>query len=137
VRSLSARTHEATSERVTIATGESLHTLHEFTQTIAAGGVTFPEPDVTNRGGITVFMKVAHLAEAFNLPVTLYGAHDLTVHLLAAMPNRSYLDVHEFGSDRYIGQPITITEGNALAPDRPGRGVASDWAALRKIRAFG
>ena len=49
---------------VPVATGENLHTLHEFTQMIAAGGVTFREPDVTNCGGVTVFMKVAHLAEA-------------------------------------------------------------------------
>ena len=31
---------------------------------IQAGGVTFPEPDVTNCGGVTVFMKIAQLAEA-------------------------------------------------------------------------
>ncbi|MBS0639486.1 MAG: mandelate racemase/muconate lactonizing enzyme family protein [Acetobacteraceae bacterium] len=120
---------------VPIATGENLHTLHEFTQMISAGGVTFPEPDVTNCGGITVFMKVAHLAEAFNLPLTSHGAHDLTVHLLAAAPNRSYLEVHGFGLDRYIERPITITEGNALAPDdRPGHGVAFDWTALEAVR---
>jgi L-alanine-DL-glutamate epimerase-like enolase superfamily enzyme len=122
---------------VPIATGENLHTLHEFTQMIAAGGVTFPEPDVTNCGGITVFMKVAHLAEAFNLPLTSHGAHDLTVHLLAAAPNRSYLEVHGFGLDRYIHQPITITDGNALAPDGPGHGVAFDWAALERTRVLG
>ena len=72
-----------------IAAGENLHTLHEFRALIAAGGVTFPEPDVTNCGGVTAFMKICHLAEAFNLPVTSHGAHDLTVHLLAAAPNRS------------------------------------------------
>src|SRR4029450_13310391 len=71
-----------------IAAGENLHTVYEFRQLIAAGGVTFPEPDVTNCGGVTAFMKVCHLAEAFNLPVTSHGAHDLTVHLLAAVPNR-------------------------------------------------
>jgi hypothetical protein len=117
--------------------GENLHTLHEFTQMIAAGDVTFPEPDVTNCGGITVFMKVAHLAEAFNLPLTSHGAHDLTVHLLAAVPNRSYLEVHGFGLDRYIEQPIAIVEGNVRAPGRPGHGVAFDWAALEKTRVLG
>jgi L-alanine-DL-glutamate epimerase-like enolase superfamily enzyme len=122
---------------VPIATGENLHTLHEFTQMIAAGGVTFPEPDVTNCGGITVFMKVAHLAEAFNLPVTSHGAHDLTVHLLAALPNRSYLEVHGFGLDHYIEQPIAIHDGVADAADRPGHGVAFDWKALEKVRAGG
>ncbi|HVZ07957.1 mandelate racemase/muconate lactonizing enzyme family protein [Rhodopila sp.] len=120
---------------VPIATGENLHTLHEFTQMISAGGVTFPEPDVTNCGGITVFMKVAHLAEAFNLPLTSHGAHDLTVHLLAAVPNRSYLEVHGFGLDRYIAQPMEIHEGTAIAPDdRPGHGITFDWAGLEKSR---
>ena len=61
--------------------------------------MTYPEPDVTNCGGVTPFMKIAHLAEAFNLPVTSHGAHDVTVHLLAACPNRSYLEAHGFGLD--------------------------------------
>ena len=84
----------------------------------------------TNCGGITVFMKVAHLAEAYNLPLTSHGAHDLTVHLLAAAPNRSYLEVHGFGLDRYIAHPMEMRDGKAMAPDRPGHGVAFDWAAL-------
>ena len=120
---------------VPIATGENLHTLHEFTQMIAAGGVTFPEPDVTNCGGITVFMKVAHLTEAYNLPLTSHGVHDLTVHLLAAAPNRSYLEVHGFGLDRYIAEPLVIRDGKAIAPERAGHGVVFDWAALEKLRA--
>jgi L-alanine-DL-glutamate epimerase-like enolase superfamily enzyme len=118
-----------------VAAGENLHTLHEFTQLIAAGGVTFPEPDVTNCGGVTVFMKVAHLAEAFNLPVTSHGAHDLTVHLLAAVPNRSYLEAHGFGLDRYLAHPLRIEEGMAIAPERPGHGVELDWAGLEPLRA--
>jgi L-alanine-DL-glutamate epimerase-like enolase superfamily enzyme len=117
-----------------IATGENLHTLHEFKQMIEAGGVTFPEPDVTNCGGVTVFMKVAHLAEAYNLPLTSHGVHDLTVHLLAAAPNRSYLEVHGFGLDRYIAEPLAIRDGKAIAPERAGHGVAFDWAALEKLR---
>ena len=118
-----------------VATGENLHTLWEFQQMIAAGGVTFPEPDVSNCGGITVWMKVAHLAEAFNLPVTSHGVHDLHVHLLAAVPNRSYLEAHGFGLERFIAQPMKIVEGFATAPERPGHGVAFDWPALEKHRA--
>ena len=94
-----------------IATGENLHSLYEFQQMITAGGVTFPEPDVSNCGGITVFMKIAHLAESFNLPVTSHGVHDLTVHLLAALPNRSYLEIHGLGLDRYIQEQVQQREG--------------------------
>ncbi len=119
---------------VPIAAGENLRTLWEFKQLIAAGGVSFPEPDVSNCGGVTVFLKIAHLAEAFNLPVTSHGVHDLTVHLLAAVPNRSYLEIHGFGLDRYLAEPTRIVEGCAIAPERPGHGVALDFAALERLR---
>jgi L-alanine-DL-glutamate epimerase-like enolase superfamily enzyme len=118
-----------------VATGENLHTLYEFKRMIAAGAVTFPEPDVTVCGGVTGFMKVAGLAEAFNLPVTSHGAHDITVHLLAAAPNRSYLEAHGFGLDRYIADPLTIADGFAVAPDRPGHGIEFDWTGLERCRA--
>jgi L-alanine-DL-glutamate epimerase-like enolase superfamily enzyme len=120
---------------VPIATGENLHTLHEFTSFVRAEAVSFPEPDVTNCGGVTVFMKVAHLAESFNLPVTSHGAHDVTVHLLAAVPNRSYLEAHGFGLDRYIAAPLRIEQGVAIAPERPGHGVEFDWPALEPLKA--
>jgi L-alanine-DL-glutamate epimerase-like enolase superfamily enzyme len=117
-----------------IAAGENLHSLYEFRQLIASGGVTFPEPDVTNCGGVTAFIKVCHLAEAFNLPVTSHGAHDITVHLLAAVPNRSYLEAHGFGLDRFITAPLRIEAGLAIAPERPGHGVEFDWKALDAFR---
>ncbi|WP_158044338.1 mandelate racemase/muconate lactonizing enzyme family protein [Skermanella pratensis] len=117
-----------------IAAGENLRTLWEFKLYIAGGGVTYPEPDVTNCGGITPFMKIAHLAEAFNLPVTSHGAHDVTVHLLAACPNRSFLEAHGFGLDRYIAEPLRIENGVAIAPERPGHGMEFDWKGLEKIR---
>jgi L-alanine-DL-glutamate epimerase-like enolase superfamily enzyme len=80
-------------------------------------------------------MKIAHLAEAFNLPVTSHGAHDVTIHLLAALPNRSYLEAHGFGLDRYLAEPLAIEDGFALAPDRPGHGIEFDWLGLDAVRA--
>jgi L-alanine-DL-glutamate epimerase-like enolase superfamily enzyme len=120
---------------VPVAAGENLHTLYEFKQMMAAGAVTFPEPDVTVCGGVTGFMKVGRLAEAYNLPITSHGAHDVTVHLLAACPNRSYLEAHGFGLDRYIAHPLEIRDGFAIAPDRPGHGIEFDWKGLEACRA--
>jgi L-alanine-DL-glutamate epimerase-like enolase superfamily enzyme len=117
-----------------VAAGENLRSLWEFRHLIASGGVTYPEPDVTSCGGITAFLKVAHLAEAFGLPVTSHGAHDLTVHLLAAVPNPSFLEVHGFGLERYIAEPLRIADGKAIAPERPGHGIAFDWAGLEGLR---
>ena len=113
-----------------IATGENLHTLYEFKQMIASGGVTFPEADVTNCGGVTAFIKIAHMAEAFNLPITSHGAHDITIQLLAALPNRSYLEVHGFGLERFLTHPLDLQTGSRRR--RSGRDTASssigrDW----------
>ncbi|WP_226582039.1 mandelate racemase/muconate lactonizing enzyme family protein [Acuticoccus sediminis] len=118
---------------VPVASGENLRTIRDFRALITAGGVSYPEPDVTNCGGITPFMKIAHLAEAFNLPVTSHGAHDVTVHLLAALPNRSFLEVHGFGLERYIDEPLQVRDGVATAPERPGHGIAFDRDALAKL----
>jgi L-alanine-DL-glutamate epimerase-like enolase superfamily enzyme len=121
--------------RHAVAAGENLHTLYEFAHLITAGGVTYPEPDVSNCGGYTVFRKVCALAEAHNLPVTSHGVHDLTVHALAAAPNGSYLEAHGFGLDRYLAHPLEIRDGFAVAPERPGHGVELDWDALEAVRA--
>jgi len=118
-----------------IATGENLHTVYEFKQMIASRGVTFPEADVTNCGGVTAFIKIAHLAEAFNLPIISHGAHDITVQLLAAVANQSYLEVHGFGLERFLIHSLDLADGFATAPERPGYGVEFDWRELDTVRA--
>ena len=119
---------------IPVATGENLRSVWDFKTAIDSGGVSFPEPDVTNCGGVTPFMKIARLAEAHHLPVTSHGAHDITVHLLAACPNRSYLEAHGFGLENYVETPLQIIDGQAIAPDSPGHGVAFDWDRLESLR---
>ena len=55
---------------------------------IASGGVTVPEADVTNCGGVTVFIKIAHLAEAFNLPTKPDAATVYTEKFLPPIADR-------------------------------------------------
>jgi L-alanine-DL-glutamate epimerase-like enolase superfamily enzyme len=119
---------------VPVASGENLHTVYEFQKLIAAGGAAFPEPDVSNIGGITAWLKVARLAEAANLPVTSHGVHDLHVHLLAAVPNASFLEAHGFGLEQFLEEPLAIEEGYATAPDRHGHGVEFNWDQLAHHR---
>ena len=119
---------------VAIAAGENLHSVAEFTALITAQGVDFPEPDLTTCGGITPWMKVAHLADAHGLPVTSHGAHEVHVHLLAAVPNAAYLEVHGFGLEQFMAQPLEMKDGLAIAPDRPGHGIEFDWHGLDRYR---
>ena len=119
---------------IPVAAGENLRTIYEFRHTLEWGKIAFPEPDVSNIGGITNWMRVAKLAYAFNLPVTSHGVHELHLHLLAAIPNASYLEVHSFGLERFMKDPPTLQDGMMRAPDAPGHGVAFDWDHLREYR---
>jgi L-alanine-DL-glutamate epimerase-like enolase superfamily enzyme len=51
------------------------------------------------------------------------------------VPNGTFLEAHGFGLDAYIAEPLKIQDGYALAPDRPGHGIAFDWERLEAIRA--
>ena len=121
----------ATEGGLPVAAGENLHTIFEFRHTIEMGKIAFPEPDVSNIGGITNWMRVAHLAYAHNLQVTSHGVHELHLHLLAAIPNASYLEVHSFGLERFITNPPQLHDGVMCAPDCPGHGVQFDWDKLQ------
>ena len=62
------------------------------------------------------------------------GTHySLYIRLLAACPNRSYLEAHGFGLDRYIEHPLVLDQGMALAPTRPGHGITFDWKGLAQL----
>ncbi|MFN3326606.1 MAG: mandelate racemase/muconate lactonizing enzyme family protein [Bryobacteraceae bacterium] len=124
----------ATEGGVPLAAGENLHTVSEFERLLRDGRVAFPEPDLTNLGGITPWLHVAKIAQARHLPVTSHGVHDLHVHLLAAVPNASYLEVHGFGLERFLSEPLPFERGEAIAPDRPGHGVDLQAEALRPFR---
>ena len=119
---------------IPLSAGENLHTVAEFAGLISAGGVDFPEPDLTTCGGITPWMKIAHLADAHGLPVTSHGAHDIHIHLLAASSNNAYLEIHGFGLNEFIENTLEIHDGYATAPDRPGHGMQFNWELLERFR---
>ena len=114
-----------------LATGENLHTIYEFRQILEHGSIAFPEPDCSNLGGITGWLRVARLAYAHNLPVTTHGVHELHLHLLASIPNASFLEVHGFGLERFETTAPELQDGYMLASEKPGHGVEFDWEALR------
>lgn len=117
-----------------IAAGENLHTIYEFENMITRGNIDFPQPDASNIGGITGWMKVAHLAFANNLPVCTHGMQELHVSLMAAIPHAAYVEVHSFPIDQYTTRPLVIENGRAVAPNTPGTGVEFRWDLLKEYK---
>ena len=122
---------------VALAQGENLHTVHEFMHALSAGGVDFPQPDASNVGGVTGWMKVARLAEASNLAVSSHGMQELHVSLLGAVTNQGWMECHSFPIDEYtVGGKVRVVEGRARAPSAAGIGVEFDWAKLDPHRVL-
>ena len=121
--------------RVPIAVGESLYSLSQFKDYLQAGACSIVQVDVARIGGITPWLKVAHLAETFNAPVCPHFLMELHVALCCAVPNGRWVE--------YIPQLDSITrtqvamrDGRAYASSEPGLGIDWDWEAIgRLVRA--
>ncbi len=117
---------------IPLAMGENLHTVFEFNYAIQQAKLGFIQPDASNIGGITGWLRVANLAYVNNLPVCTHGMHELHVSLMASQPHAGYLEVHSFPIDEYTTSPLKLDEnGRAIAPDIAGTGVVFDDALVR------
>lgn len=108
---------------IPIAMGENLHTVYEFNQAIKHAKLGFLQPDASNIGGITGWLRVAQLAYASNIPICTHGMHELHVSLMASQPHAYSMEVHSFPIDEYTTHPIFLIDGKAQAPNVPGTGV--------------
>ncbi len=80
-----------------IAAGEYVYGIRPFRELIEQRSVDIVMVDLLRVGGFTQWMKVAHMAEAFNLPVVSHLAAELMVHALAAAPNGLTLEYMPWG----------------------------------------
>jgi L-alanine-DL-glutamate epimerase-like enolase superfamily enzyme len=114
----------ASSTSIPIAVGESLYSVSQFREYVASGGAGVVQADVARVGGITPWLKVAHLAETFNLEVCPHFLMELHVSLTAAVPNGRYVE-HIPQLRAITSSEMAIVDGHAVAPDTPGLGI--DW----------
>jgi L-alanine-DL-glutamate epimerase-like enolase superfamily enzyme len=119
----------ATHAAMPIAVGESLYHPAQFREYLERGACSIVQPDVARVGGITPWLKVAHLAETFNVGVCPHFLMELHVSLTAAAPNARWVE-HIPQLDLVTTSRLAIAEGHAIAPSAPGLGIDWDFAAI-------
>jgi L-alanine-DL-glutamate epimerase-like enolase superfamily enzyme len=123
----------AASTSIPIAVGESIYALSHFREYLATGACGVIQVDVARIGGITPWLKTAHLAESFNVKVAPHFLMELHVSLAAAIPNALYVE-HIPQLRSLTRTDLAIFEGHALAPSEPGLGINWDRDAIDNLR---
>lgn len=115
----------ARSTSIPIAVGESIYSIGSFREYLQRGAASIVQVDVARIGGITPWLKVAHLAEAFNVAVSPHFLMELHVSLVAAIPNGRFVE-HIPQLRAVTREEIAIGDGHAFAPNHPGLGIVWD-----------
>jgi L-alanine-DL-glutamate epimerase-like enolase superfamily enzyme len=115
-----------------ICGGELVYGIVPFRHMIEARSVDYVMIDLIRVGGITQWMKVAGMAEAFNLPVVSHVIPEIHAHLVAAVPNGLTVE--------YMGWMLTLFEGVAalndgelVLSDRPGLGLTFNQETVKRF----
>jgi L-alanine-DL-glutamate epimerase-like enolase superfamily enzyme len=117
---------------IPVAVGESLYSIGQFRDYLQRGAASVVQVDVARIGGITPWLKVAHMAEAFNVPVSPHFLMELHVSLSAAVPNGRWVE-HIPQLDPLTTERMRIKDGFAVPSDAPGLGIAWDWDAIERM----
>ncbi|UZF95873.1 mandelate racemase/muconate lactonizing enzyme family protein [Bosea sp. NBC_00550] len=124
----------ARSTSIPIALGEQLYTLDAFKTFLAAGALTYVQPDVTRLAGITEYIQVANLAHAHRLPVVPHAGEmsQVHVHLSYWHPASTILEYIPWIKDHFQ-EPIRVEGGLYALPQQPGAGTTPLAASFERF----
>jgi L-alanine-DL-glutamate epimerase-like enolase superfamily enzyme len=112
-----------------IAVGESLYSVGQFADYLQAQACHIVQVDVARIGGITPWLKVAHMAECQNVSVCPHFLMELHVSLSCAVPNAPWVEYIP-QLDSITHSRLRIAQGCAVAPEQPGLGIDWNWPAI-------
>ncbi|HEY8245065.1 MAG TPA: mandelate racemase/muconate lactonizing enzyme family protein [Casimicrobiaceae bacterium] len=115
-----------------VAVGESIYHPSHFREYLERDACSIVQVDCARIGGITPWLKVAHLAEAFNVAVCPHFLMELHVSLVAAVPNGAWVEYIP-QLDAITTSRMAVRDGHALAPSTPGLGIDWDVAAIDRL----
>jgi L-alanine-DL-glutamate epimerase-like enolase superfamily enzyme len=117
-----------------IAAGEYVYGSVPFRHMFEARSVDIAMADVMRTGGITGWLKIAGMAEAFNLPIVSHLYPEISVHLVCAVPNGLTIENMPW-SNRLFQEVPKPVQGQFAVPAKPGLGLAFDEQTCARYAA--
>ena len=122
---------------IPIAVGENHYTKWEFKELIERGAVEIVQADIGKCGGVTEFIKIAAMADAYGLPICPHHTEYIDAALVAAVPNGLFHEyIHEFFDP--MGQvfvdPIKPENGEISPSNKPGFGIELNEEAIERLK---
>jgi len=108
-----------------IASGETEYTRYGFRRMLELRSADVLMPDLQRVGGVTEYVRVAHLAAAHDVPVSSHLFPETSCQVLGALANATYLEYMPWFSSLYR-ERLAFENGAAVVPERPGWGFTFD-----------
>lgn len=122
-----------------IAAGEYAYTISYVRAMLEAQAVDVQQADVTRCGGVTAFLQIGALCEAFHIDLSGHCAPALHLHVACAVPRLRHLEwFHDHVRIEHMlfdGAPTP--EGGMIRPDlsQPGNGLAFKYQDAQRYAA--
>jgi L-alanine-DL-glutamate epimerase-like enolase superfamily enzyme len=114
-----------------VCAGEYHFGIAPHRQAVEQRSVDIVMVDLMRAPGISGWMKVAHMAEAFNLPIVTHLAPEVLMHAAAAAPNALQVEYMPWSSGLFTEAP-KVEDGELVLPSAPGLGLEFDNSAIEK-----
>jgi len=116
-----------------IAGGEYVYGAVPFRHMLEARSVDIVMIDLVRAGGVTGLLKIAGMAQAFNLPVVSHLVPEFQVPLIAAIPNGLTVEYMPWSAPLFEEVPtVDKASGDLIVPQKPGFGLKFDQKVLKK-----
>ena len=117
-----------------ICGGELVYGIVPFRHMIEARSVDIVMIDLVRAGGVTPWLKIAGMAEAFNLPVVSHVIPEFQAHLMADIPKGLTVECMPWMLKLFEDTPA-VDSGDMVLSDKPGFGLAFNPDAVRRFTA--
>jgi L-alanine-DL-glutamate epimerase-like enolase superfamily enzyme len=126
---------------IPVAMGEQEYSEWRFRWCIANRVMDVVQPDPFYYGGLIRSMRVARMAEAAKLPITVHVSGGFgfvyMLHYTCAVPNLGKYQEYKLGMEKYGGwfdPPITVKNGLMNVPTGPGVGIKDPVGLLKTAK---